>query len=299
MKKYIIIAFLAVASMQLSAQQIPSTSQYYFNHYTMNPAATGTSDFLPLAFSYRKMWTGIDQSPSVIYFSGEMSVAKSMGAGVKFYNYSAGPLRKTGAELTYSYHIEFSPEMHLAFGLSGMFYQFHLAKSDLSFEDPNDPIQMSGEEQMIVPDVSFGTYFYGDNYFVGLSVPHLVNRNIDLKSDNILQEKQVRHYYLFGGYDFEVNPDLKIKSSALIKFIEAGLFQVDINALVEYRESFLGGISFRSSDALVFQLGFKYDDIFVGYAYDLAIGSMRGNTFGSHEVFLRYNLPNFIRRGRY
>jgi len=296
MKKLVLFTILVNCFvLGLYSQQIPSSSQYYFNHYSLNPAATGISDDLPLSFSYRKLWTGIPESPSVIYFSGQMSVFQNMGAGVKIFNYSAGPLRRTGLEVSYSYHIEFNPELKLALGLSGLFYQFYLNKSELNFENPDDNV-LAGEDQMIVPDASFGTYLYGDNYFAGISVPHLFNRNIDLKSDNILQEKQVRHYHIFGGYNYEINPDLILRPSLLFKFIEAGLYQIDINALLEYREVFLGGISFRSSDAIVFQIGFRYEDIFFGYSYDLAIAGARGATFGSHEVYLQYTLPNFIRR---
>ncbi|MBN1949634.1 MAG: type IX secretion system membrane protein PorP/SprF [Bacteroidales bacterium] len=299
MKKYLFLAAVLALSVQLSAQQIPASGQYYFNHYALNPAATGTTNTFPLSFSYRKMWTGIDDSPSNIYFSGEMNVAKAMGVGLKFYNYSAGPLRRTGAELSYSYHLEFNQDLHLAFGLSGLFYQFYLDKTELSFEEADDAV-LSGQDQMFVPDVSFGTYLYGKNYYVGISVPNLFNRNIDLKTDDVLQQKQVRHYYLFGGYNFEVNPDLMIKPSALVKFIETGLYQIDVNALVEYKNMFVGGVAFRSSDAVVFQLGFRYQEIFFGYAYDLSIGELAGNTFGSHDIFLQYTLPNFIaKRGPY
>lgn len=299
MKKIIFLTFLVISALSLSAQQIPSTSQYYFNHYSLNPAATGVSAGLPLAFSYRNIWTGIDQSPSVIYFSGDMNVAEAMGAGVKFFSQTSGPLRKTGAEISYSYHLELNPDLHLSFGLSGLFYQFYLNKSELTFEIADDKV-LDGDDQMFIADASFGTYLYAENYYVGLSVPNLFNRNIDLRSDDELQEKQVRHYHLFGGYNFVINQDFVIKPSMLVKFIEAGLYQVDVNALVEYKEAFLGGISFRSSDALIFQLGFKYDEIFIGYSYDLAIGEMQGNTFGSHEVYLQYTLPNFIRkRGPY
>ncbi len=293
MKKYIIIFLVLLFRAALHGQQIPPLSQYMYNHYSINPAATGISDDLPLSFTYRKMWAGISGAPSIQYLSGNMNVAQAMGAGINIFNYQAGPLRKTGVELTYSYHLEINPELKLAFGLSGLLYQFHLKKSELTVEDPDDPIFI-GEEKMIIPDASFGTYLYAENYFVGLSVPQLFNRNIDLKSDNILQEKQVRHYYLFGGYNFEINQDLVLKPSLLLKFIEVGLFQVDVNTQVQYKNAFIFGLSYRSSDAVVFQLGFKYEELLVGYSYDLSISGLNASTFGSHEIYVRYILPNFL-----
>jgi len=294
MRKHLLFFTILSLSFGLYGQQIPPLSQYMYNHYSINPAATGITGELPLSFTYRKIWAGISESPSVQYLSGNMNVAESMGAGVNIFNYQAGPLRKTGIELTYSYHLELNPEMKLAFGLSGLIYQFNLKKSELNVEDPNDPI-FTGEEKMIIPDASFGTYLYGANYYVGLAVPQLFNRNIDLKSDNILQEKQVRHYYLLGGYDFKINQDLMLKPSVLLKFIEAGLFQADINAQLEYKDAFIFGLSYRSSDAIVFRLGFKYEDLLFGYSYDLCISGLSASTFGSHEIYVRYTLPNFIR----
>ena len=292
------IASILVLSAMLqgtgSAQQIPNFSLYNMNHYLLNPAATGISDRLPVSISYRKIWAGIENSPSVQYLSGSMLVAKDMGVGARLFNYQAGPLRKTGLEGTYSYHLSLGTgDTKLSFGLSILMYQFFLNKSDLLVEDIDDQVFM-GKEQMFVPDAGFGTYLYGKNYYVGLSVPQLFQRNIDLKSDKILQQKQVRHYYLHGGYIFEAGTDFKIEPSLLLKLVEAGIFQADINALVTYKDMVNFGMSYRTGDALCFQLGYKNPDLFIGYAYDLILSGMRGNTSGSHEILFTYTFDNFI-----
>lgn len=294
MKNYLIISVLIFLTTGLSAQQIPMLSQYTLNHYSINPAATGVDEeVLPLAFTYRKQWTGINGSPSTQYLSADMNVAKAMGVGLKFYNYQAGPLRKTGAELTYSYHINLNTENKLAFGLSGLFYQFYLNKSDMNIEDPEDPV-FDGVDQMFVADASFGTYLYSDQYYVGISVPQLFNRNVDLKTDKVLQEKQVRHYYLFGGYNFFLNRYFTLEPSLMFKFVEAGLWQMDINARAEYKNMFSLGVSFRTYESIGTMIGFRYEEFYLGYSYDFAIGGINVATFGSHEVLLIYSFPNFI-----
>lgn len=278
----------------VKAQQIPTFSLYNMNHYLLNPAATGISDRLPLAVSYRKLWAGIDHSPSVQYASGNMLVTKDMGVGARLFNYTAGPLRKTGLEGSYSYHIALgNGDTKLSFGLSLLMYQFYLDKSSLVVENIDDQVFM-GKEKMFVPDAGFGTYVYGKNYYVGLSIPQLFQRNINLKSDIILQEKQVRHYYLHGGYIFETGSDFKIEPSLLVKFMETGVFQADINALVTYKDMVNAGVSYRSGDAMVFQVGYKNADLFVGYAYDLILSGLRTNTYGSHEILFSYTIDNFL-----
>jgi type IX secretion system PorP/SprF family membrane protein len=285
---------MALQCESVFTQQIPNFSLYNMNHYLINPAATGTSDRLPVSLSYRKMWAGINNSPSVQYITGNMLVAKDMGVGARLFNFQAGPLRKTGLEGTYSYHLSLgSGDSKLSFGLSLLIYQFKLNKSELKVEDIDDQVFM-GDEQMFVPDAGFGTYLYGSNYYVGFSVPQLFQRNIDLKSDVILQQKQVRHYYLHGGYIFEAGTDFKIEPSVLLKFIETGIFQADINALVTYKDMVNFGLSYRTGDALSFQVGYKNPDVFIGYAYDLVLSGMRGNTWGSHEILFTYTFDNFL-----
>jgi type IX secretion system PorP/SprF family membrane protein len=289
-----IILFMALLPISSLAQQIPNFSLYNMNHYLVNPAATGTTDRLPVSVSYRKMWAGINNSPSIQYVSGNMLVAKDMGVGAKLSNFQAGPLRKTGLEGTYSYHLSLGPgNTRLSLGLSILFYQFFLNKSDMFVEDNTDEA-FKGKEQMFVPDAGIGTYLYGTNYYVGISVPQLFQRNIDLKSDIVLQQKQVRHYYLHGGYIFEAGPDFKIEPSLLLKFVEAGIFQADINALATYKNMVNFGISYRTGDALSFQAGYKNPDLFIGYAYDLIVSGMAGNTWGSHELLFTYTFDNFI-----
>ncbi len=291
-----VISTLIMAGLALNAQQIPNFSLYNMNHYLVNPAATGIDDRFPVSFSFRKIWAGIEQSPSVQYFSGSLKVADDMGVGARLFNYQAGPLRKTGLEGTYSYHLDLGQSgPRLSFGLSLLLYQFYLNKSGLTVEDTDDQV-FFGDESMFVPDAGVGTYLYGDNYFVGLSVPQLFQRNIDLKSDKILQQRQVRHYYLHGGYVFRAGTSFRIEPSALLKMTESGIFQADVNALVTYNDMISLGVSCRTSDAVVFQVGYHNPDLFVGYAYDLAVTALNRQSFGSHEILFTYSFGNFIRK---
>lgn len=297
MKKILLIYIVSFAVLTgVNSQQIPHLSQYTINQYYINPAATGISENIPVAFTFRKLWAGIDGSPSIQFLSAHSLVAENMGAGMKVFGYQAGPLKKTGLEATYSYHLNpGGGETKLSFGLSGMIYQYFLNKSDLKIEDPNDVVFM-GEEKMIVPDASFGMYLYNPKYYAGISIPQLFNRSIDLKTDNVLQLKQVRHYYLHGGYIFNVNDDIKLEPSLLLKMVEAGLFQTDINTRFTYKEMLLFGLSYRTSDAVVFQLGYQNNSFLIGYSFDMTVNGLNTQTFGSHELMLIYSFANFIRK---
>jgi len=277
-------------------QQLHLNSQYTLNQYEINPAVAGSDAGFPLGFTFKKLWMGIDGSPSIQSLSGHMEVAEHMGVGLKVFNISSGPLQRTGGEVTYAYHVPLSDGgQKLAFGLSGLFYQYQLDR-DLILEDENDEAYMAAGESMFVPDVSFGVYFYSDKYYVGLAVPQLLSRKVDLKSDKVLEQQQVRHYFLHGGYNFKINNDFSLEPSVLAKFVESGVFQADINARFMYKRMVMFGLAYRTSDAIVIQLGYKTSDFIIGYAYDITLSDVRTASNGSHEIMMIYTFDNFLRK---
>ena len=294
MKIFIVKILLILVALQVAGQQLTHQSQYMLNHFEINPGASGIDEYLPVSFSFRKLWAGIDGSPSLQSLSAHMEVYNNMGAGIKIFNYTAGPERKTGLEGAYSYHLALENiNSKLAFGISFRLYQYFLDKTNMTVEDETDELFL-GAEKMIVPDGSFGTYLYGRTYYVGLAIPQLIQRNIRLKSD-ILEQKQVRHYFLHGGYIYQINREFKIEPSVLMKLIEAGIFQADINALLTYQDMVSFGISYRTSDAIVFMLGYQNDRFRIGYAFDLTLSDIRTQSYGSHEVFISYSFDNFLK----
>jgi type IX secretion system PorP/SprF family membrane protein len=294
MKIFVINILLILLALQVAGQQLTHQSQYMLNHFEINAAAAGNSEDLPVSFSFRKLWAGIDGSPSLQSLSAHMALNDNMGAGIKIFNSTAGPERKTGLEGAYSYHLELENiDSKLAFGISLRLYQYFLDKTNMTVEDETDELFM-GTEKMIVPDGSFGTYLYGKTYYVGLAIPQLIQRNIKLKSD-ILEQKQVRHYFLHGGYIYQINRELKIEPSVLMKLIEIGIFQADINVLLTYQDMVSFGISYRTSDAVVFMIGYQNDRFRTGYAFDLTLSDIRTQSYGSHEVFISYAFDNFLK----
>jgi len=297
MKRITLFCLALLLAGGVMGQQLPLNSQYILNQYEINPAVAGSDDGLPLGFTFRKLWMGMEGSPSIQTLSAHMEVAEHMGVGLKVFNVSSGPLRRTGGEVTYAYHIPLSGgKQNLSFGLSGLFYQYNLDLSGLEVRDPDDPVLMNSEESMIVPDVSFGTYFYGENYYVGLAVPQLLSRKVDLKSDVELEQQQVRHYFLHGGYIFDINEQFSLEPSVLMKLIEAGIFQADINVRMTYNKMVSFGLSYRTGDALVVQLGYQSQNFLIGYAYDITLSDVRTASSGSHEIMMIYTFENFLRK---
>jgi len=296
MRKLLLIVIIGLFAMSGKAQQLIQNSQYMLHLYDLNPAVAGSREGFPLAFSFRKLWAGFDGSPSIQNLSAHLEVADHMGVGAKVFNYTAGPLRRTGFEATYAYHLPLNDgDQKLAFGLSGLIYQYFLDVGSLNLEDPNDLVLAEATDKMVVPDISFGTYFYGPNYYVGLAIPQLFERRVDLQTDRLLEQRQVRHYYLHGGYRFETGGEFAVEPSLLMKFIETGKFQADINVRAVYREMVSLGLSYRTGDAIAIMAGYNHGPFILGYCYDVSLSDIRNVSSGSHEIMLIYQFGNFLR----
>jgi hypothetical protein len=76
--------------------------------------------------------------------------------------------------------------------------------------------------------------------------------------------------------------------------MESGLYQVDINALAEYKKMVSLGLSYRTHDAIVIQIGYKYKEMQIGYSYDITVSSLNVASSGSHEIIFIYRFPNFL-----
>ena len=183
-KFYLGILGLLISGL-LTGQQLQLSSLYNMNKYEINPAVAGSENGIPLTFSYRKSWVGIKGSPTDQMLSGHMKIAQRIGLGARLFNGTQGPLRRTGMEVTYAYHLPInSNDSKISFGLSGIFYQYYLNKQILEVEDPDD-LALLGAEQKFMPDAAFGIYYYHRDYYVGVSVYQLFQGRVRFSANNI------------------------------------------------------------------------------------------------------------------
>jgi type IX secretion system PorP/SprF family membrane protein len=293
MKKIIIAIIVLGFSMSLSAQQMISFSQTVENKYLINPAVAGSDETMPVFLGYKRMWTGIDNAPSTQLLSFHMKINEKIGGvGARIFNYSTGAINKTGINLSYAYHLKINDDINLGFGLDAALYQFYLDRNKLKVEDPNDELIMNGSEKLIVPDANFGIYMYSEDYYVGISSFQLFGRRVDLMND-MLNNNQDRHYFLHGGYKFELQSDFKLEPSLMLKYVEANFAQWDINLKTTYKDLVWLGLGYRSDFAfapndIIISLGIQQDKIKFGYAFDYTLSDIGAYSRGTHEIIFMY-----------
>jgi type IX secretion system PorP/SprF family membrane protein len=295
MKKLLAMGLLlsVAATSVMHAQQDPQYTQYMYNQNVINPAYAGTQEGMNLTALYRQQWSGVVGAPETLTFSGSTSIGEKVGVGLSVISDNLGPVSETNTYADFSYRFQVSENTTLALGL----------KAGLTFHDVNlatirttvpgdDAFQNQISENYF--NVGTGAFLYGSNWYVGASVPNLLNAvHLDETENdtgtNLGSETQ--HYFLTGGYVFDVAENIKLKPHVLVKGAFDSPVSFDLNTNVLFNNKFEVGVSYRYQDSFSGLVGLHVtDSIMVGYAYDRVISDINVVANSSHEVFLSFGL---------
>lgn len=292
MKTKLITLVLGLIGMMGYSQQDSQYTQYMYNTININPAYAGSREVLSIFGLHRSQWIGLDGAPTTNAFSVNTPIGDtSFGVGLSFVNDRIGPANESAISADLSYFIQMSENYKLAFGLKGTGNLFSIDVNKLTMQHQNDP-QFQNLDNDFSPNVGAGIYLYSDKFYAGLSVPNFFEtKRYKDNSVSITQEKL--HYYFITGYVFDLNANLKMKPSVLVKAVEGAPLQADgsLNFLI-YDKLTLGA-AYRWDAAWSAMAGFQLSNsIFVGYGYDRETTRLQNYNSGSHEIFLRFELFN-------
>jgi len=301
----IVILFFLLAGINLQAQQVPLYSQYVLNGFLINPAMAGAEGYSTVNLVAREQWIGVQDAPSTYALSFHTKLMKNsfikrkkpvrkkmnfgftdgkVGLGGYVFSDFNGPLSRTGARLSYAYHLyNKSTRSQLSFGLSLTGYQLKFDENKVILRDPDDDIWISARESIFIPDSDAGIHFSTPQFFIGFSADQLLESIIKFGSKVSDQYKLERNYYLFGGYDFELSEMFILQPSTLLKIAENGAFQGDLGAKLVFDQSYWGGVTYRTGNTLIFSAGISIDRYVFGYAFDYSLSSIMKHSYGTHE----------------
>jgi len=293
MKKLSIILILLLA-LQSYGQQDPQYTQYMYNMNVINPAYAGSRENLSFGLLYRAQWVGIDGAPQTGTFFGHSPVGKNVGLGLSVIADELGPVRETNTYVDISYTLKLGGEHRLAFGVKAGLTFHDIGLQSVIVNDPNDPF-FSTNINETTPNLGAGFFYYTNNYYLSLSVPNLLDA-VHLDQNGLNIGSEVQHYFVTGGYVFELSQNTELKPSFLVKSAFDAPTSFDVNLNARFYKKFEIGASYRLDDSFSGLVNFAITpSIRVGYAYDAVTSEIRDVAPASHEVFLLFDL-NFPKR---
>lgn len=283
-----------------NAQQDAQYTQYMYNTVSVNPAYAGSRGHLSIAGLYRNQWLGLDGAPETQTLNIHTPVGyRGVGLGLSIVNDKIGPTSETYFDVDFSYTIQTSFEGRLSFGLKGSAHMLDIRYSELDEFDIDPQLQSQQDIQnKFSPNLGAGVYYHTDKFYVGLSVPRILETT-HFDSSSVSTAKELMNYYFITGYVWDLNPFLKFKPTLLTKVVQGAPIQVDLSANFMFNERFIAGAAYRWDAAFSGLLGFMLSDqMMVGLAYDREITELGSVTFndGSFEIILRYDFFRNIGR---
>jgi type IX secretion system PorP/SprF family membrane protein len=308
------------------AQQRPHYTQYILNNYIINPAVAGIENYTDVKISHRHQWIGIQDAPVTTYLTIHGSIGKEdtrtnptsyvpegenprgrsyqenyeaakphHGWGAQIINDKTGPLTRFSAYGTYAYHLGLTAKTSLSAGFSLGVTNNTLNANKLIFDNPIDPaVATSGYLNKLRPDLNFGLWLYGADYFAGVSLFQIIPQGLEFSNDTLkVKGKTYPHTFLTAGYKFYAGEDVSIIPSAVLRYVDPLPLGVDLNVKFQYRDRVWAGAGYRIGDGVSAMVGLSISSVFnVGYAYDYTTSKLQNFSRGTHEIVLGFMLGN-------
>lgn len=297
-KLYFTALVMLLAFIDATAQQDPQYTQYMYNLNIINPAYAGFKENMSFGLLYRKQWVDIQDSPTTMTFSGSSPVGKNVGLGLNVVTDELGPSKATNVNADFSYGLNLGGEHRLAFGLKAGATFLTTNLLDLDVPDAGDP---GFSENIDRTDINLGAgiFYSAEKYYISFSIPNMIPSTLLEVNDggqSVQWGTQVMHYYLSGGYVFDLNPNLKFKPTVMLQSAIDTPMTVDLTANFLIHEKLELGAAYRLDDSVDFMFNYAITpNLKIGYAYDYIVSDLNVTTPGSHEVVLLFDL-NFPKK---
>ncbi len=286
LKTIFLFSFLNISF--VIGQQDPQITHNMFDKFLYNPGVVGSQPSVNVGLLHRSQWVGVPGAPTTQNLTVESRVeALNGGLGLNVINDALGPLSTKTATLSYAYQLRLNENNQLGFGFSFGMMQIGFDEEWVTPDGQIDSSLPPSGSSATVPDIGLGLYFTSENYYLGLSITHLVP--FEANFDGVSTFNPARHYYVAAGYDYDIDEQFSIRPSYYMK-TDGVVFQMDFNVNAFYQQKHWAGFSYRIEDAIAFLVGFEItDNLTLGYAYDVVTSKLASETTGGHELMLRYS----------
>ncbi len=281
------------------AQYDPGYTHYMFNEIFVNPAYAGAKDALSITGLVRDQWSGFTGAPRTISLNAHTPLAQDkIGLGIGATYETIGVHQQTYGMIDFAYRIHF-PKGIWALGLQGCFgYQTNRYSELKNMEtDPGlDPL-LQNNPANFVANTGIGSYYYTKNFYIGVSIPRILNNDY-IGGENKRLDIRDWTYYLQSGYVFHFDENFEFMPSGMLKLTAGAKPQLNISAMALLWQTLWLGADYRTDNSLAALAGVQFYKKFrVAYSYDMNLSNnTRQYLGGSHEVSFTYTFDVLHKR---
>lgn len=288
-----LIAMMTIAISYINAQQNTQYTQFMYSKLWMNPGYAGSHNLGCVQAITRNQWLGFHGAPvsQSINFHTPMFGDK-VGLGFSLNHDELGPTNSWFFNMSYAYRIK-TKNGRLAMGMQANMTTYEIDYRKLNSLEDGDGILPVEKDNRIIPNFGVGLYYNTDKYFVGLSVPLILQGDLSFESANgSFLSRQETHAYLMAGLIHRISERVQGKPSILLKKVTNAPFDFDINYSFIFFDRLWAGASYRFGGDQVNGIGESIDfavqyqlshSLRVGAAYDFTLSELKSVNDGTIE----------------
>ena len=327
MKKLIITFGICLFTLGAFTQDF-HLSQYWASPLNLNPALTGLfDDNVRFAANYRNQWFSYS-SFTTYAVSADANLWRKklngnvLGVGLGFYQdiEGAGEFKNTGVNFALAYNQKISSrklDHYIGFGIQGAYYHKQINLNNLVYgnlfeiNQNIDPINNLNYQSTSLMDFNAGI-----NYFInvkdrhsisaGLAASHIAQPNVSFGNNNedVLYRKISANFSAKLTLQNDVfsiipimlfqkqGPHTEIDFGSYVRFLLNEQNNTALYVGGQYRLSAYDQNNF-GSDAFILGLRGEYQNIDIGFSYDVTVSNLRNakNFMGGPELYVIYTIP--------
>lgn len=294
LSKYLLLTWMGLISIQSLAQQDPQYTQYMYNMSVLNPAyATDNPEVINFGALYRAQWVGSEGGPTTGTFFAHSPIAKKVEMGLSIIHDQIGDVvKETNAFVDFAYVLKLNENQKLSFGLKAGATFFSTNFNGFVYSDDLPDPAFANNLSKVFPNIGVGTFYFGENYYLGLSSPNLIKSTHLERQDGIIRNGvEEMHFFFTGGYVFNLNENLKFKPAFMSKAVSGAPISFDVTGNFLINNVFEIGAGYRWDDSVSGLVNFKVSSsVRIGYAYDYTLSNLGRFNSGSHEIMILFDL---------
>lgn len=321
MMRRTVLTFIFVAACFGAFAQDTEQTQSYLNLPGTNAGFTGVEDFLDARFGYRQGWNNFLIQNNYLYLSAygalnnkrralgsnalrtsnpdlvqeiqsSPKLRRKHGTGGMLTNRNMGPYQLTTIQGNYAYHLPVSSRINWSLGTKVGIGQQRIDFSSYTVRDEiRDTFyqeliaSQQGRESSVIMD--FGTAFYSDKFYVGISSSNLIRSAIE--GESLLASDHTKYYSLQASLiRITINPNLVVSPFAEVTYAADYPVTWSLMGRLRYKELINAGLGYSSrGNKLSFNAGLSpTSTLTINYVFDRYLGDLSNFKVTVHEVVI-------------
>lgn len=258
---------------------------------SINPAFAGSSEFINISANIKQQWAGFKGAPSIQTVSIDgYNQRLSSGWGATIVNDMLAVTYQQEISGSYSYKI-YLEKHEFSMGINAGVSILSANYSELNLDDNSDD-SFSINRSRLYPTAGAGALLRNENYFIGFSIPALINGSwAKNKKPEVL--KRQRAYQLYAGYLYRFDDTKAIKPNIFMRFNENNSLNIAANAVYYFNDRIGAGLTYYILNSISLMTDINIlENLKLLYSFELSTSRIIKYQLGSHELTVRYVFNN-------